>query len=439
MSAPPPDSTPAQAPAPSASEARERLLKLLDRECAVAQATEGRLAVLIVELRRVDRLHALLKGPSPATTMELVLDRLGRALRPEDRVAALSDDQVCVVLPRLSHPSQAVLAAVKLLRALDRPLAHEGGTAVLRPCVGIATLPEHGVAPADLLAAADISCRIAATHEEGYHVYAAEDEVETVLYRGLDRDLDRAIRANELTLSYQLQEDLVSRQIVSIEALLHWTHPTVGEIDGASVSAVAERTGLLGALTFWMLNASLRVAAGWRGAGPSPPRLAVNLAVKSLLDRELPEMLDQALRTWGVSPQSLVLELPESAMIADAERSVAILTRLKAVGLQIAIDGFGSGFTSLATLRRFPIDILKIDRPFVAGLLTDPGDRAVVRSAIDIGHHFGLQVAAQGVDRSEIRDMLATLGCDLAQGAAISRPMSEERLRDWWAGRGGGR
>jgi EAL domain-containing protein (putative c-di-GMP-specific phosphodiesterase class I)/GGDEF domain-containing protein len=420
-------------------EARERLMKVLDRETAVAQATDGRLAVLILELRRVDRLHALLKGPSPAITMELVLERLEKALRPDDRLAALNDDQVCIVLPRLSHPSQAVLAAVKLLRALDRPIAHEGGTAVLRPCVGVATMPEHGTAPADLLTAADVSCRIAATREEGYHVYTAEDEVETVVYRGLDRDLDRAIRANELELEYQPQVELPSGRAVAVEALMRWQHPGAGNVDAASIVGVAERTGLLGALTFWLLNSALRVAAGWRAEAEDAPCLAVNLAVKSLVDRELPEMLDQALRTWGVSPHALVLEIPESAMIADAERSVAILTRLKAVGLQIAIDGFGSGFTSLASLKRFPIDQIKIDRPFVAGLLSDPGDRAVVRSAIDIGHHFGLQVAASGVERPETREALAQLGCDLAQGSAIARPMGEERLREWWIAHGPGR
>jgi len=223
---------------------------------------------------------------------------------------------------------------------------------------------------------------------------------------------------------------------VAMEALLRWTHPTAGAVNAAQIVGIAERTGLLGSLTLWVLNTSLRIAAGWRAAGPAAPRRAVNLAVRSLVDRELPELLDQALRTWGVSPHSLILEIPESAMIADAERSVAILTRLKAVGLQIAIDDFGSGFTSLAQLKRFPIDVLKIDRPFVAGLLHDPGDRAVVRSAIDIGHHFGLQVAAEGVERIEIRETLATLGCDLAQGNAIAPPMSEERLRDWWAARG---
>jgi EAL domain-containing protein (putative c-di-GMP-specific phosphodiesterase class I) len=439
LSSTPPESTPAEPEIATPAQARERLLKLLDRETAVAQATDGRLAVLIVGLRRVDRLHALLKGPSPAITMSLVIERLEKALRPEDRLAALDDDQVCIVLPRLSHPSQAVLAAVKLLRALDRPIPFEGGTAVLRPCVGVATLPEHGLAPADLLTAADVSCRIAATREEGYHVYAAEDEVETGVYRGLDRDLDRALRANELQLQYQPQVELASGRPVAVEALLRWSHPSAGQVDASHIVGIAERTGLLGTLTFWVLNTSLRVASGWRTAGPATPRLAVNLAVKSLVDRELPEMLDQALRTWGVSPHGVVLEIPESAMIADAERSVAILTRLKAVGLQIAIDDFGSGFTSLAHLKRFPIDVLKIDRPFVAGMLHDPGDRAVVRSAIDIGHHFGLQVAAEGVERPEIRETLASLGCDLAQGNAIARPMPEERLRDWWAAHGPGR
>src|SRR3954471_8831604 len=178
------------------------MLRLLDREAAIARATDGRLAVLILELRRVDRLQALLRGPAPATTMTLVLDRLRKALRPGDRMASIGDDQVCVVLPRLAHQSQAVLAAVKLLRALDRPISHEGGSAVLRPCVGIATLPEHGYDPAELLMAADVSRQIAATREEGYHVFQADDAVEAEVYRGLDLDLERAIRANELELHY---------------------------------------------------------------------------------------------------------------------------------------------------------------------------------------------------------------------------------------------
>jgi EAL domain-containing protein (putative c-di-GMP-specific phosphodiesterase class I)/GGDEF domain-containing protein len=424
---------PSAAPENSAPGNREDLLKLLDRETAIARATDGRLAVLILELRRVDRLHALLKGPSPAITMALVLERLHKALRRDDRAAAITEDQVCILLPRLAHPSQAVLAAVKLLRALDRPIAHDGGSAVLRPCVGIATLPEHGLGPAELLTAADVSRHIAATREEGYHVYQPDDTVETEVYRGLDLDLERAIRANELEVHYQPQIELASGRPIGVEALLRWKHASAGEIDPMTIVGIAERTGLIGVLTFWVLNAALRQAAAWRADGMVAPRLAINLAVSSLTDRELPGLVDQSLRTWAIPAHSVTIEIPESAMIADAERSVAILTRLKAVGLQIAIDDFGSGYTSLSSLKRFPIDTLKIDRPFVAGLLTDPGDRAVVRSAIDLGHHFGLQVAAEGVERKETREALTAAGCDLAQGNGICPPLPDTEFRQWWS------
>jgi len=408
------------------------MLKLLDRETAIARATEGRLAVLIIELRRVDRLHALLKGPAPATTMALVIDRLRKALRPEDRLAPLSDEQVCVVLPRLAHPSQAVLAAVKLLRALDRPIAYEGGSAVLRPCVGVATLPEHGYDPAELLMAADVARHIAATREEGYHVMHAEDRVESEVYRGLDLELERAIRANELEVHYQPQVELATGRAVGVEALVRWRHLKAGEVEASTIVGIAERTGLIGTLTFWILNAALRQAAQWRAAGIAP-RLAINLSLATLTDRELPTVVDQAIKTWGIPAGEVVLEIAESSMIVDAERSVATLTHLKGVGVQLSIDDFGSGFSSLAHLRRFPLDEIKIDRPFVHGLLAEKGDAAVGRSAIDIAHNFGLRVLAEGVEGEPVRAELARLGCDLAQGNGVCAPLAPAALRDWWS------
>jgi EAL domain-containing protein (putative c-di-GMP-specific phosphodiesterase class I)/GGDEF domain-containing protein len=410
---------------------REELLKLLDRETAIARATDGRLAVLIVELRRVDRLQALLRGPSPATTMELVLGRLRKALRPEDRVASISDEQACVILPRLAHPSQAVLAAVKLLRALDRPIAYEGGTAVLRPCVGVATLPEHGFDPAQLLMAADVSRHIAATREEGYHVYQGFEAIDDEVYRGLDLDLERAIRANEIDVWYQPQVALASGRAVAVEALVRWHHPGAGDIPSTTVVGIAERTGLMGALNFYMLNAALRQASQWRAQGLAP-RLAVNLSIGMLTDPELPSIIDQALKTWGGAPKDLTLEVAESSMIADAERSGAVLTRLTALGVGLAIDDFGSGFTSLAHLRRLPIGEIKIDRPYVARFLDDPGDTALVRSAIDLGHHFGMRVVAEGVETAAVRDALARAGCDLMQGNLASPALPAAQLREWW-------
>jgi predicted signal transduction protein with EAL and GGDEF domain len=429
----PPPHPAAAAPERASDETREELLRLLDRETAIARATDGRLAVLIVELRRVDRLQALLRGPSPATTMELVLERLGKALRSEDRVAAISDEQACVILPRLAHPSQATLAAVKLLRALDRPIAHEGGSAVLRPCVGIATLPEHGFDPAQLLMAADIARHIAATREENYHVYQGFEAVEDEVYRGLDLDLERAMRANELELWYQPQVDIASGRAVAVEALVRWRHARAGDIPSTTVVGIAERTGLMGALNFHLINAALRQASQWRVQGIEP-RIAVNVSVGMLTDRELPNVIDQALRTWSAEGKNLTLEIAESSMIADAERSGAVLTRLKALGVRIALDDFGTGHTSLSHLRRLPIDELKIDRPYVARFVDDPGDRALVRSAIAIGHHFGMRVVAEGVETQATRDELAALGCDFMQGNFAAPVMPAAQLREWWAG-----
>ena len=412
--------------------ARDELLRFLDREVAVAHSTQGRLAVLIIELRRVDRLQALLKGPPASTTMALVLERLRTALRNEDRHAALSDEQVCVVLPRLSHPSQAILAAVKCLRALDRPIAHEGGSAVLRPCVGIACFPEHAVDPGQLLMSADVARRIASTREEGYHVFQPEDSIETEVYRGLDIDLERAIRANELAVHYQPQVSLKDGKCAAAEALLRWRHATLGDVPPGTIVGLAERTGLVSSLTFWVLNAVLRYAAALR-KDSIEPRFSVNLSTHTLVDAELPDVVDQSLRTWNVAPQQLTLEITESSMIGDAERSMAMLTRLKAVGVQLSIDDFGTGYSSLAYLKRFPLDELKIDKLFVSGLLADRGDGQIVRSVIDLAHNFGLRAVAEGVEDEATRAQLAQLGCDLAQGYLMSRALPERDFRAWWA------
>jgi EAL domain-containing protein (putative c-di-GMP-specific phosphodiesterase class I)/GGDEF domain-containing protein len=429
MSARPPVEAAAEIPETAG---REALLKFLDRETAIARATGGRLSVLILELRRVDRVQALLRGPAPATTMMLVVDRLQKAMRPEDRVAAINDEQVCLVLPRLAHPSQAVLAAVKLLRALDRPISHEGGSAVLRPCVGIANLPEHGFDPAGLLMAADVSRHIAATREEGYHVFQSEDAFESEVYRGLDLDLERAIRANELELHYQPIIELGSGRPIGAEALVRWRHPQAGDISPLNIVAIAERRGHIGTLTHSILNGVLREGAHLRKKNVKEPRFAVNLSPKSLVDRELPAIVEQALGTWGATPGSLTLEIPESSTLSEAERTTAVLTRLKGIGVRLAIDDFGSGFSSLGELKRLPIDEIKIDRPFLAGMLSDKGDRALVRSAIDLAHHFGIAAAAEGVENPAVLDELQRLGCDYAQGFLIARPLTEKVFRDWW-------
>jgi EAL domain-containing protein (putative c-di-GMP-specific phosphodiesterase class I) len=258
--------------------------------------------------------------------------------------------------------------------------------------------------------------------------------VESQIYRGLDLDLERAIRANELELAYQPQVQLASGRAVGVEALLRWRHLKAGDVAPATIIGIAERTGLIGALTFWIFNAALRQLAQWRAADIAP-RIALNLSASTLGDRELPAIVDQSLKTWGIAPDQVVLEVPEEAMLAivEAERQQAILTRLEAVGVQLAIDDFGSGYTSLAQLRRLPFDEIKIDRPFVGALLQERADAALVRSAIDIAHNFDLRVVAEGVERPEVLEELRRLGCDLVQGNLVSPPLPPAAFREWWS------
>jgi EAL domain-containing protein (putative c-di-GMP-specific phosphodiesterase class I) len=301
--------------------------------------------------------------------------------------------------------------------------------------VGVATLPEHGYDPAALLMAADVARHIAATREEGYHVFQGDEGVETDVYHGLDLDLERALRANELELHYQPQVELATGRGVGVEALLRWRHPKAGDIPPSTVIGIAERTGLLGTLTYWVLNTALRQAQQWR-AGRIEPRIAVNIAPGMLADRELPGVVDQALRTWSMDPTRCTFEIAESTALFDAERSVATLTRLKALGLQISIDDFASGFTSLAHLKRFPIDEIKIDRPFVANMLGDDADAAIVRTAIDLARNFTLRVVAEGVERPETARALTELNCGFAQGHLFAKAIPEVALRDWWGSHG---
>jgi EAL domain-containing protein (putative c-di-GMP-specific phosphodiesterase class I) len=219
---------------------------------------------------------------------------------------------------------------------------------------------------------------------------------------------------------------------VGVEALVRWRHAKAGSVPAATIVGIAERTGLIGSLTFWIFNTALRQAKQWHEAGFAP-RLAINLSMATLTDRELPALVDQTVRTWGVPAASVVLEIAESAPIAEAERSVAILTRLKGVGVQLSIDDFGSGSISLASLRRLPFDELKIDRPYVGAMLADRGDMALVRSAIDLGHHFGLRVVAEGVEDAATRAELARLGCDVGQGHALSAAVAGPAMHDWWS------
>jgi EAL domain-containing protein (putative c-di-GMP-specific phosphodiesterase class I) len=214
------------------------------------------------------------------------------------------------------------------------------------------------------------------------------------------------------------------------EVLMRWNHPKRGLLAPVHFIPLAERTGLIRSLTDWLLDRALAQCRKWQDAG-APIHMALNISAKSLLDQALPTKVQAALDRWGVDPRFLKIEITESSIMADPAHALAILAMLQSMGVRLSVDDFGTGYSSLTHLRELPIDEIKIDKSFVMGLTSNDADAAIVRTVIDLGHNLGKQVCAEGVEDEVTWNRLAELGCDLAQGYWIARPLPAAALMDW--------
>jgi EAL domain-containing protein (putative c-di-GMP-specific phosphodiesterase class I) len=217
-----------------------------------------------------------------------------------------------------------------------------------------------------------------------------------------------------------------------VECLARWHHHAHGPVAPEDFIAVAEHTGQLSRLTEVVLREGLRRCREWECAGRELP-VAVNLSARTLLDPAFPAQVAELLQEYGVDPARLTLEITEEGVVSDPERPLAALHRLKELGVRLSVDDFGTGYSSLAFLRRLPVQEVKIDRAFVQGMVTDPGDLAIVRAVIDLSRHFGLSVVAEGVESERTLTLLEEVGCDIGQGFLFSRPLPYERLEAWYA------
>ena len=399
---------------------------------ALAQSECRPLAVMVMELRLANRLTAMSAAAGREAILAETDARIAEALRPADRFARVSGEQVFVLLPDLANAALAELAAIKILSALQRPLEAAGEVFTMRPHIGVATFPDHAREANELLACADIASRIATTRV-GYHIYRREDHVETGLYAGLDAELARAIKSNALHVGYQPQVEVASRACVGAEALVRWTTASGRAINPGTLVGIAENTGLIGPLTVWVLNTVLRHAVDFRRAGVDV-RLGVNLSTNLLADAELAQRVEQALAMWDVPASSLTLEITESAIMRDVERSIALLNDVRSLGVQLSIDDFGTGHSSLAYLGRLPLQELKIDQLFVRKMHKSRGDLQVVRAIVDLARAFELTTVAEGVEDEATLAVLRDLGCDIAQGFLFGRAMPQQDFATWARG-----
>ena len=296
--------------------------------------------------------------------------------------------------------------------------------------VGIAVHPVHGSEAAVLLQRADVAAHAAKSQPSALQLFDPSLESRSVRRLGLAGDLRRALDNDALEVYFQPKVSLASREILGVECLARWEHSVHGAVSPEDFVAVAEHTGQLGRLTDFVLREGLRRCRDWAAAGRPLP-ISVNLSPRSVMDADFPDRIEALLVEFAVRPDMLTLEITEDGVLSDADRPLPTLNRLHALGVRLSVDDFGTGYSSLSRLRQLPVDEIKIDRSFVQGMATDPGDLAIVRAIVDLARHFGLSVIAEGVESELTLSLLADVGCDVGQGFLFSRPLPYDRLEAW--------
>src|SRR6266851_3391552 len=359
--------------------------------------------------------------------MEQVAKMLGNNLEAS-LAARLDGERFAVLLPSASR-AKAVALGCRLRDAMVQGIPVDGFNLDVDAGIGIALAHEPGLSVADLIRRADVAVVAARGHDDP-RIYGAGDDPYSQRRLLLSNELRKAIEANQLFIVFQPKVDLKSLRAVGVEALVRWRHPTLGMIPPDEFIPVAERTGLIGALTLRVLNSALLHLEQWTSSG-FDLSVAVNLSGRNVHDAHLPDRVAALLAERHAPSNRLEFELTESQIMQDPARARLNLLALKAMGVKTSIDDFGTGYSSLDYLRKLSVDTLKIDKSFVSPGLEAEDDSAIVKAAIDLGHNLGLNVVAEGVENRGTLDRLTALGCDAAQGYFFARPMSNADLREW--------
>ncbi len=405
---------------------------LYDRlEVAIASARRSRktMALLVLDLDRFKEINDTLGHGQGDLVLQSIGPRVRGAIRASDTVARLGGDEFAVLLPDVGDESAALMVARKVGKAIEEPLLLEGQILNIGASVGVALCPEHGEDPDALLKHGDIAMYVAKRTAVGCVLYAPEQDQGSRRRLALSAQLKGGIEAGQLFLVYQPKVELKTGRMTGVEALVRWNHPLLGVLPPDQFVPLAEKTGQIQALTFWVLGEALRQRAAWAAAGLELS-VAVNLSARSLHDPELPARVTDLLAAHGTPPGALVLEITESCIMADPARAETVLALLRGLGVRLSIDDFGTGYSSLAYLSRLPVSEIKIDRSFVTGADAKQGscDEVIVRSTIDLGHNLGLEVVAEGVEGEPTLERLIAEGCDQAQGYLVARPIPPDAV-----------
>jgi diguanylate cyclase (GGDEF)-like protein len=388
------------------------------------------LALMILDLDRFKEVNDTLGHHIGDLLLRELGPRLAAPLRRADTLARLGGDEFAVLLPAPTPRDVACQVAERLVEQLAKPFVVEGMRLEIGVSIGVALSPDHGVDLEAVLQSADSAMYKAKREAVGFVVF---DEEEPSAYHRrlvLQRELRGAIEREELVLLLQPKLGAAGRGLVGVEVLVRWAHPELGLLEPKDFLAVAERTGLADQLALWTLNAALKEQRSWRLAGFDVP-VSVDLTGGWLKDPSAPKILRLALDTWEVRAADLVVELAEGTVTSGLEAALPQLEAIAAMGCELSLDGFGTGFSPLLHLQRLPLSELRIDRSLVARTAEDPGNAVIVRSIVNLAHGLGLRVVGTGVDGAEAADWLTGLRCDHLQGYFLARPMDAAGLAGW--------
>ena len=396
----------------------------LERAADGAQRRGDGLAVLLIDIERFSAINNTLGSHSGDEVLGEVARRLDGRFGFAARVGG---DEYAILCPDEATTDRARERAEEVLRTLEPPVTLDEVALDVEANVGVAVLGEHADDPEVLLQRADLALAHARSHGSRVEVYSPRMERSDAARLKLLGQVRRALADGEFVLHYQPKVDLQTRRITGVEALVRWRHPELGLLAPDRFIGMVEQTSLIGPLTMTVLAQALQQIVAWRRRG-IVLQVAVNLSARNLLDPELPERVGALLAEHGVPPEQLVLEVTESAAMADPDRGVRVLESLRQMGLGVAIDDFGTGNASIEYLAQLPATELKIDRAFVTDILERERDRAIVRSTIDLARNLGMTVVAEGIESEETMEYLAAAGCAMGQGFFFSRPLPPEQL-----------
>jgi diguanylate cyclase (GGDEF)-like protein len=412
---------------------RRRILEALDESIDGARRLGRTLAVLVFDLDEFRKINSGYGWSGGDDVLRECAERLSALLQPGDLLARQGGNEF-IVVQKQSGAEAATALAASLLGCMREPYVLQGQRVFLSASVGVALLPRHDCDAEMLLQMAQVAMVSARADGHGQSRFHTAAMAEAIRERvDMEALLRHALERGQLVLQFQPRIRVSDGATVGVEALVRWRHPVLGLVPPARFIPIAEETGMIEELDLWVLRDACVRAAGWRARGLAPVRVSVNLSARQFQQAGLAERVRAALAHSGLPPCALELEITESTVMRDTGEAASVLRSLKALGVALSIDDFGTGYSSLSYLKRFPLDVLKIDRSFVKDVIQDPNDAAITCAIIALAHGLNLEAVAEGVETREQLDFLKDNGCDEIQGYYFSPPLWPEELEAWLA------